>query len=225
MTESAEGITEDVDRVLGGGLRLTAGRFGFRFADQRWDWSHEVAAMHGYALDEALPTTELLLSHKHPEDRDLVAAVIADAVAKGQAFCSRHRIVDTAGTAHEVIVLADQLVEDGTVVGTAGYYIDLTDTRDEEQRRAVEQPDAGPPEARAAIEQAKGILRYVYRITDDQAFDVLRWRSQETNTKLRDLASQLLIDLDTLPGPAAHVQTRFDHVLLTVHERIGARGE
>ena len=36
---------------------------------------------------------------------------------------------------------------------------------------------------------------YVYQI--DAAFDVLRWRSQETNVKLRALAEQLLVDVRT----------------------------
>lgn len=225
MKESVPGTSEAADHVFGGGIRLTAGRFGFRFADQQWDWSDEVAAMHGYAVGQARPTTELLLSHKHPDDRDHVAAAIEGAVTNGQAFCSRHRIIDTAGTAHEVIVLADQLVEGDAVVGTTGYYIDLTDALEDRRQQVLEEEVPVLHEARVAIEQAKGILRYVYRITADQAFDLLRWRSQETNTKLRDLAAQLLIDLETLPRPAEHVQTRFDHLLLTVHERITASAE
>jgi hypothetical protein len=38
--------------------------------------------------------------------------------------------------------------------------------------------------------------------------------------KLRALAKQLLDDMATLPAPAAAVQSQFDHLLLTVHERI-----
>ena len=39
---------------------------------------------------------------------------------------------------------------------------------------------------------------YVYRIDAAAAFDLLKWRSQETNTKLRTLADQLLEDVRTL---------------------------
>ncbi|MGW4365245.1 PAS and ANTAR domain-containing protein [Nocardia takedensis] len=226
MTEIKEvddaDATEAADRVLGGGLALTAGRFGFRFADQQWEWSDEVAAMHGYGVGEAVPTTEMLLSHKHPDDREWVASVISDSVAKSQPFCSRHRIIDTKGEPHEVIVLADALIEDDVVVGTTGYYIDLTAALDQERRDVVAETLPELQESRAAIEQAKGVLRYVYRISPEQAFDVLRWRSQETNTKLRDLAAQIIRDLDTLPGPAAHTQTQFDHLLLTAHLRLTA---
>jgi hypothetical protein len=36
---------------------------------------------------------------------------------------------------------------------------------------------------------------YVHRVEADAAFDVLKWRSQETNVKLRALAEQLLADV------------------------------
>jgi hypothetical protein len=48
----------------------------------------------------------------------------------------------------------------------------------------------------------------------------LRWRSQQSNTKLRALAKQLIVEIPTLPAPSAEVQSAFDHLLLTVHERI-----
>ncbi|WP_141681854.1 ANTAR domain-containing protein, partial [Mycobacterium malmoense] len=75
---------------------------------------------------------------------------------------------------------------------------------------------------RAAIEQAKGVLMFVYRVSADQAFRVLQWRSQETNVKLRALARQLLAEVTTLDGATANLQSQFDHLLLTVHERITA---
>ncbi|MQY27295.1 hypothetical protein NRB56_64750 [Nocardia sp. RB56] len=120
-----------------------------------------------------------------------------------------------------MIVVSDRLLDDtGTVTGTAGYYIDVTDTFAEHRREVI--ADALPEvfEDRAVIEQLKGILMYVYRISADRAFDVLRWRSQETNTKLRDLAARIVTELDTLPpGPPAS-RSQFDHLLLTAHERI-----
>ena len=77
-------------------------------------------------------------------------------------------------------------------------------------------------ENRAAIEQAKGVLMYVYRVSAEQAFRVLQWRSQETNVKLRALARQLLAEVATLGPPTVAAQSQFDHLLLTVHERIPA---
>jgi ANTAR domain/PAS fold len=204
---------------------LTVGAFRFWFVDQRWEWSDEVARMHGYEPGTVVPTTKLLLSHKHPEDRAHVQDLLDYALQSEGSFSSRHRFLDTAGKVHDAIVVADRMVDaDGTVTGTAGYYIDLTDTFDEtrhETRREV-LDEALPDlfENRAAIEQAKGVLMYVYRVSAEQAFRVLQWRSQETNVKLRALAKQLLAEVSTLEVPTASVQSQFDHVLLTVHERI-----
>jgi ANTAR domain len=75
-------------------------------------------------------------------------------------------------------------------------------------------------ETRAVIEQAKGILMAIYRVSPEQAFGVLRWRSQETNTKLRSLAKQLITEISTQPAASEDPQATFDHLLLTVHQRI-----
>ncbi|MFD6161955.1 ANTAR domain-containing protein [Nocardia sp. NPDC060256] len=74
-------------------------------------------------------------------------------------------------------------------------------------------------EHREAIEQAKGVLMYVYRISAEQAFKVLQWRSQETNTKLRALAEQILTELDKAQPPPATIN-EFDSILLTAHTRV-----
>lgn len=46
--------------------------------------------------------------------------------------------------------------------------------------------------SRAVIEQAKGILAYREGCTTEQAFELLRRASQETNRKLRDVARQVV---------------------------------
>jgi len=200
---------------------LNVGAFRFWFVGQRWEWSDEVARMHGYEPGAVVPTTKLLLSHKHPDDRAHVQELLDYALQSAESFSSRHRFIDTAGSVHDAIVVADRMLdESGAVVGTAGYYIDLTNTFDEARQEVL---DAALPdlfENRAAIEQAKGVLMYVYRVSAEQAFRVLQWRSQETNVKLRSLAKQLLEEVRTLITPAPAVQNQFDHLLLTVHERI-----
>jgi GAF domain-containing protein len=47
-------------------------------------------------------------------------------------------------------------------------------------------------ESRAVIEQAKGVLIAWHGIGDDDAFDMLRGRSQTENRKLRDIAAELV---------------------------------
>jgi hypothetical protein len=205
------------------GRYSNVGAFRFWFVGQRWEWSDEVAVMHGYQPGSVVPTTELLLSHKHPDDRAHVQELLDHALHSKTSFSSRHRFTDTSGGVHDAIVVADRLCDEtGAVVGTAGYYIDLTKAFDDTRQGALTEALPDLFEARAVIEQAKGVLMAIYRISAEQAFGLLRWRSQQTNVKVRALAHQLITELATLPPPAADVQSAFDHLLLTVHQRAGA---
>jgi hypothetical protein len=204
---------------------LNVGSFRFWFDGERWEWSDEVARMHGYEPGTVAPTTQLMLSHKHPDDREHVRDLLQHALHSGESFSSRHRFVDTSGGVHDAIVVADCIVdESGAVSGTAGYYIDLTSTFDEARYETRQEvlDEALPDlfENRAAIEQAKGVIMAVYRVSPDQAFRVLQWRSQETNVKLRTLAKGLIHEVSKMAPMSAAVQSQFDHLLLTIHERI-----
>lgn len=53
--------------------------------------------------------------------------------------------------------------------------------------------------SRAFIEQAKGMLMERHKIKEDEAFTVLTRTSQQTNTKLRDVAAEL-VRTGTLPS-------------------------
>jgi GAF domain-containing protein len=53
--------------------------------------------------------------------------------------------------------------------------------------------------SRACIEQAKGILMERHKIKEDEAFTILTHASQRTNTKLRDVAEEL-VRTGALPG-------------------------
>lgn len=199
-----------VDLVLGLGEPQQVGRFRFYIEGQRWEWSDAVARMHGYEPGEVEPTTELLLKHKHPDDRDRVDAVL-ERVLNGKPFSSRHRIIDTAGRTRCVVVAGDRMVDEaGELVGTSGFYIDVTDSLHSDITNVLE----AVADARARIEQAKGVLISAYGISAERAFDILVWRSQETNLKVRDLAGRFL---DAVAGAASpETRTHIDHALLTV---------
>lgn len=216
---------QDVPALAGGGHQHV-GWFRFYFADERWEWSEQVQRMHGYEPGSVQPTTELVLAHKHPDDYGQVAATLAEIRRTGAAFSTRHRIVDVQGGTHHVVVVADQLFgDDGTtLVGTHGFYIDATpsaQTGGHGQQERVSEAVAEIAEARSGIEQAKGMLMLVYRISADAAFELLKWRSQETNTKLRALAEQIAEDFleldyqELLPHRSV-----FDRLLLTAHLRV-----
>ncbi|WP_084522488.1 PAS and ANTAR domain-containing protein [Nocardia inohanensis] len=201
--------------------RTQTGSFRFWFESRRWEWSPELYRMHGYLPDEIEPTTELLLAHKHPDDREHVAAAIARSIDHGEPFSSRHRFLDAVGTEHTVMVVADRILDEvGNPVGTTGFYIDLSGTIADAERDVLDQRLPDLIAARAVIEQAKGVLMRMYGINANQAFKILTWRSQETNVKLRTLAEQLIRELPTVPAAAPEIVSFFDHLLLTIHERV-----
>ena len=194
---------------------LRVGAFRFYFDDQRWEWSEQVQRMHGYQPGAVTPTTELVLSHKHPEDRDQIAQTIDTIRRTGQPLSSRHRIIDTGGKVRSVVVVGDELCdEQGRVVGTKGFYIDATPD-EREQQDLMSAQLAVIAENRAVIEQAKGVLMAAYGITADRAFEILVWRSQETNIKLRDLTTRFMDAIST-SHLSPESRSNVDHTLLTL---------
>ena len=212
--QRADALTAAFDD-LGVASETRVGAFRFYFDDQRWEWSEQVQRMHGYQPGTVTPTTELVLSHKHPEDRDQIAHTLDTIRHTGQPLSSRHRIIDTSGKVRSVIVVGDQLHdEQGRVVGTQGFYIDTTPDEREQQDQMAAQ-FAVIAENRAVIEQAKGVLMAAYGIEVKRAFEILVWRSQETNVKLRELASRFMAAVS-----AKHLspesRSQIDHALLTL---------
>jgi hypothetical protein len=213
-----------VEYALAGGTPQRVGWFRFYFADERWEWSPQVEHMHGYEPGTVHPTTALVLSHKHPDDYRQVAATIEGIQRTAGAFSTRHRIIDTRGAIHHVVVVGEQMRDDtGAVIGSDGFYVDVTPSVTEARQESVTEAVAEIAEARGGIEQAKGMLMLIYRITADSAFELLKWRSQETNVKLRMLAEQIAKDFlelsydDVLPS-----RSEYDRLLLTAHLRIRA---
>src|SRR5271154_4415284 len=118
MSAGQDGNAAEVDQAFAGAPQRV-GWFRFYFAGQRWEWSEQVQLMHGYQPGTVTPTTELVLAHKHPDDRLQIAAAIDDILITHKAFSTRHRIIDTAGDVHEVVVVGDLLHDDqGKVIGT-----------------------------------------------------------------------------------------------------------
>ncbi len=197
------------------------GWFRYFFDDDRWEWSPQVYKMHGYRVGEISPTTELILTHKHPDDYRQVAGTLELIRQTRQAFSSRHRIRDVAGRVHHVVVVGDELRDERSeVIGTHGFYIDVTPIEAARQIQITAEVTR-ITELRAGIEQAKGMLMMIYEIDEDAAFDLLKWRSQEANIKLRRMAAQIVADFTALRHDGAMPpRSTFDNLLLTAHTRI-----
>jgi hypothetical protein len=195
--------------------RDRVGAFRCYFDDQRWEWSEQVQRMHGYQPGAVTPTTELVLSHKHPADGDQIGQTLDTIRRTGQPLSSRHRIVDISGKVRSVIVVGDELRDErGRVVGTQGFYIDTTPDEREQQDQMTAQL-AVIAANRAVIERAKGELMAAYGIEPNRAFEILVWRSQETNVKIRALASRFMSAISAShlsPECRGHV----DYALLTL---------
>lgn len=220
MNWHLDGQPASVEQALAGGAAQPAGWFRFYFTDQRWEWSEQVQRMHGYEPGSVTPTTDLVLSHKHPDDRGQVASTIDQIVNTRQAFSTRHRIIDTSGNVRHVVVVGDRLFDDqGEVIGTQGLYIDVSPPYEQVQEDIVTAKLAEISENRATIEQTKGMLMLIYGISDNAAFDLLKWLSQEANIKLRPLAEQICEDFRSA-GLDLDAQSEFDHLLLTAHQRV-----
>jgi hypothetical protein len=172
--------------------------------------------MHGYDPGTVTPTTELVLSHKHPDDKPTVAQLIEQVRQFGIPFSSRHRIIDTAGKVHVVVVVGDRWKDDaGEVIGTTGFYVDVTDEFDADVRRSLDEVVATIAARRATINQAMGMLMLSHGVSAEKAFAMLAQRSQQTNVKLRDLAARFVEEAAKTPSPNA---ARLDDILANAHE-------
>jgi hypothetical protein len=109
------------------------------------------------------------------------------------------------------------------VIGSHGFYVDVTPSMQEVHDEMVSEAVAEIAEARGGIEQAKGMLMLLYRINADSAFELLKWRSQETNTKLRALAEQIVKDfLELQYDEVLPSRIVYDRLLLTAHLRVNS---
>jgi PAS domain S-box-containing protein len=217
-----DAVLPPVEYALAGGAPQRVGWFRFFFADERWEWSPQVERMHGYEPGSVQPTTTLVLSHKHPDDYGQVAATLEEIRRTSGAFSTRHRIIDTHGDIHHVVVVGKQMRDDtDAVIGSDGFYVDVTPSVAEAREETVTEAVAEIAEARGGIEQAKGMLMLIYRITADSAFELLKWRSQECNVKLRMLAEQIAKDfLDLSYDEVLPTRPEYDRLLLTAHLRV-----
>ena len=165
-----------------------------------------------------------MLSHKHPDDYPHVAATLDDIRRTHKPFSTRDRIITVQGEVRDVVVIGERFHDNmGEIVGTQGFYLDVTPSAKQRQE-SITVALAEIADHRAAIEQAKGVLMYVYGIGPDAAFDILKCRSRGANMKVRALAEQLVADVLTLKHDKGSPLSRptFDQLLLTAHQRVKA---
>lgn len=172
------------------------GRFVLWCADGKWEWDDDVYGIHGYEPGEVELSTELIMSHKHPQDRELVEQTLQAAEAFGAPFNIYYRII-VGDTVRRVVLVGQGEYDDGrdpvgTVDRLVGYYLDLTPEMEAESSAAADAAVAASAKGRDTIEQAKGILMLGYGLDPDAAFAMLKWWSRNRNVKVREVADRLI---------------------------------
>ena len=201
------------------------GNFTYLKGEDRWEWSDGVAEIYGYEPGTVTPTTKLILSHRNSDTRPGLIQLVDEVQRHGKPCSSRHRVVDRHGSVHVVVAVGNPHYDkDGQIAGTAGFCIDITDDFDADLQQSLDEIVDGLARNRAVINQAIGMLMLVYSVSPERAFDVLAWRSAESNIKLRDIAARLVADARTSDIVTSAVRSEFDHLLLSADERVRQRG-
>lgn len=180
-----------------------AGAFTWDIGADLWTWSDEMYVIHGFSPREVVPTTDLLMAHKHPEDRARTEGVVDRFLRTGERYACYHRIIDAQDHVRHVLVIAGGLTDaEGAITEMSGFMIDLTTTRRNDMQSAIREALDGALEHRGEIDMAKGALMLGYRADPDEAFAVLRAASNQTNLKVSEIAHRLVTELSA-DSPAA----------------------
>lgn len=181
---------------------IVVGTFRLDVTSDRWTWSDEVYLVHGFEPGQVVPSTQLLLSHAHPDDAPRLTEVLDEAQRDGSAFSHVYRALDAAGETRTVAIVGSGRRDDGAVRAVDGYVVDLTGSYRAAVDREATAAIAASSLSRATIEQAKGIVVAALGITDERAFDVLRQFSNDSNTPVRVVAARLVASLQLAPSGA-----------------------
>ena len=177
------------------------GSFRRDLSNGAWTWSDDMFRLHGYPPGAVEPTTDLVLEHKHADDRPKAADIIRTVTTDGLGFSNYHRIVDASGRTRRVLSVGEVITGPvgNTPVALRGFTIDLTERLRRDETEAVVASAAH----RAAIEQAKGVLMATYALDPDAAMAFLKRWSMDRNIKVA-VAAEWLVESFRSAAPGAH---------------------
>jgi hypothetical protein len=189
------------------------GRFSYHVASDSWEWDDEVFRIHGLDPATTTPTLSLVLASKHPDDRDRVHQLLMRVSHEGGPFSISYRLLGADGTQRRIVLVGNgQTLEESSAM-VQGYYIDLTHDFVEDAEELARIAVRASAENTALIEQAKGILMFVYGIDGASAFAMLRWWANSNKQSVREVAERLadLASRGVVTG--AGVRTSLDALL------------
>jgi hypothetical protein len=165
--------------------------------------------MHGFEPGEVVPTTVMILAHKHPEDRDRYVGALTSTSLLGGSFASVHRIIDAHGD-ERVLAAVGEARPHATgepVAEITGHFVDVTASvralAAAEANRQIETANRH----RAVIDQAMGVVAARTGLTPEEGFELLRTASMRSNVKLHTLAQRVVAAARRrgAPGPDAEL--------------------
>ena len=166
--------------------------------------SAQYDAEDGPCLEASRTGTVVLVNADDPEDRwpwftaaareEEILSFLAAPLITGEQSLGSFNLYGRARTAFDTLDAEVLELLTTTVSRTLGDFARFKSARDvaDSIQRALQ--------TRAPIEQAKGILMALHGVDADEAFDLLRRESQNTNTRLHTVATELVTRLST---PAA----------------------
>lgn len=193
MASNSNEVSNDLSIALTAGAASGTGPFRYEVTTDTWWWSDEVYRMHGFEPGEVVPTTAMILAHKHPDDRERYAGALASASVLGGWFASVHRIIDAHGEERVLATVGEaRTAVDGTVSEITGQFVDVTaSVRQLAATEATRQIHAADRH-RAVIDQAMGVVAARTGMTPQQGFEMLRAASMRSNVKLHTLAERVV---------------------------------
>lgn len=157
--------------------------------DGSWWWSPECYALYGFEVGEVVPTTDLVLAHVEPEDRDRWWGELL--AAREHPVHAQFRMRDAHGREHQVVAVCRRTGDDAV----EAVLVDVTPLVAAEGSRLASAQIAASAASRATIEQAKGVLAAALGITPELGFAVLREASMRSNVSLRTIAEGVVADV------------------------------
>jgi hypothetical protein len=190
------------------------GPFRYDVVTEQWWWSDDLYRIFGFEPGDVVPTTDLLVRHKHPDDAAVATAIIFNAFTSGEPFALWLRIIDARLRTRTVVAVGEgRRDESEELVEVRGYLVDVTGSKRSQTARDIDEAVRRSAESRGGIEQAKGIIMATLSVDADVAFGLLKKGSQNANVKLRDLAQRLLDSFEQSRGLGLDARTTVEQVL------------
>jgi hypothetical protein len=167
------------------------GRFSHRPDADEWWWSDGMYRIHGFEPREVVPSTALVMSHVHPDDRTAAEESRKAALERDEPFSFVHRIT-TAADVERVVVAAGHVEHHEETQVILGHLIDITDVRLDAVARELDGAVEDFVEHRAVIEQAKGVLGYRRGLAMQAAYDELVRLGREDRQPITEVARRIV---------------------------------